>query len=155
MRVHRFTTNGPMKLKFEYEVWVVGAIYFGYFVAALVAAVLLAAHPADDGVLEYAYWVVFVTSALHFGFMLLGLLQGYKAHPVPPKWAFLYADYVMAGALGATIAGYLLDHDNRTPPAIGNAVVMATQVFCARKTWVLLSDVWHERRDPETGALLE
>ena len=27
-------------MKFEYEVWVVGAIYFGYFVAALVAAVL-------------------------------------------------------------------------------------------------------------------
>lgn len=143
-------------MRFEHEVWVVGAIYFGYFVAALVATVLLAAQPADDDVLEYAYWVVFVTSALHFGFMLLGFLhEGYQAHPVPPEWAFLYADYVMAGALGATIAGYLLDHDNRTPPAIGNAVVMATQVFCALKTGVLLSDVWNGRRDPETGALYQ
>ena len=142
-------------LKFETEVIVIGAAYFGYFVAAFVALVLLGTSPKDDTVLEFAYQVVFVTSGLHFGFMLYGFTRrNYVPHPVWPQWAFLYGDYLMACALGATIAAYVLDHSNRTPVVIGNATVLGTQLLCARKTYTLLNDAWKKRRDPQTGALL-
>lgn len=142
-------------MKFETEVIVIGAAYFGYFVAGAVALALLGAYPADDPVLEYAYQVVFVTSGLHFGLMLYGFTQhGYVVHPVKPKWLFLYGDYIMAAALGGTIAAYVLDHDNRTPPTVGNATVLGTQLLCALKTYRLLTDVWAGRRSAEMGALI-
>ena len=142
-------------MQFKLEVIIIGAAYFGYFVAAIVALALLAQDEVPAGVIEYAHQVVFVTSALHFGFMLYGFTQpDYVVHPVGPKWLFLYSDYVMATALGGTIAAYILDHDNLTPIVIGNATVASTQMLCAWKSYKLISDVRANRRDPETGALL-
>ena len=140
--------------KFELEVWIIAAAYFGYFVAAVVALALLGQDDVPGGVIEYAHQVVFVTSGLHFGFMLYGFtMPGYVVHPVEPKWLFLYSDYIMATALGGTIAAYILDHDNLTPIVIGNATVASTQTLCAWKSYNLIRDVRADRRDPETGAL--
>ena len=124
------------------EIIFTAVIYFGYFVAAAIAVGLLAQQPSEAGALEYAYLVVFGTSGLHFGAIAYGYAtdQEYTPLPVRPKWAFFYADMLMAVALGSTIAAYVLDHDNRTPAVIGNVTVMATQSVCAWKTWVLLTD---------------
>ena len=120
---------------------VTALIYAGYFVAGLVALVLLGTHPSEAGALEYAYLSVFVTCGLHFGwtaFCFCSEGKKYKLFPVAPKWLFFFGDMIMAMALGVTIAAYVLDHDNRTPVAIGNAAVMGTQLICAWKTYVLL-----------------
>ena len=142
-------------MKFELEVWIIAAAYFGYFVSAIVALVLLGMEEVSDGVIEYAQQVVFVTSGLHFGFTLYGFTRsGYDPHPVGPKWLFLYGDLVMATALGSTITAYILDRNNLTPVVIGNATVATTQMLCAWKSYNLIKDVYTKRRDPETGALL-
>lgn len=143
---------------FETQVPIIGAAYFGYFVAAVVAIAGLDSSPDSEAWLEYAFLVVFVTSGLHFGFTLLGFTQyGYDPHPVGPKVLFLYSDFAMACALGATLTAYILDHSpdtNRTMAYIGNGTVMGTQVFCAYKTITLATDVKDGTRDRETGALL-
>ena len=117
----------------------------------------LASSPDSGTWLEYAFMVVFVTSGLHFGFTLLGFVQpGYEPHPVGPKVLFLYSDFVMACALGATLTAYILDHSpdtNRTMAYIGNGTVMGTQVFCVYKTYTLVTDVDAGKRDPVYGAL--
>ena len=97
--------------------------------------------PDSDAWLEYAFLVVFVTSGLHFGFTLIGFVDSrYEPHPVGPKVLFLYSDFAMACALGATLTARILDHSpdtNRTMAYIGNGTVMGTQVFCAWKTYKL------------------
>ena len=50
-------------MKFELEVWIIAAAYFGYFVSAIVALVLLGMEEVSDGVIEYAQQVVFVIGA--------------------------------------------------------------------------------------------
>jgi len=142
-------------MKFELEVWTIAAAYFCYFVSAIVALVLLGMEDVADGVIEYAYQVVFVTSGLHFGFTLYGFTRpGYDPHPVGPKWIFLYGDLAMATALGSTVNGYILDRNNLTTLVIGNTTVATTQMLCAWKSYNLIKDLHAERRDPETGALL-
>tara|TARA_B110000902_G_scaffold262404_1_gene339206 strand:- start:685 stop:1146 length:462 start_codon:yes stop_codon:yes gene_type:complete len=145
-------------MSFQTQVPIIGAAYLGYFVAAAVAIGGLSGDPDSRTWLEYSFQVVFVTSGLHFGLMLLGFTQeNYKPHPVWPEVLFLYSDFLMACALGATITAYVLDdsHDtNRTMAYIGNGTVMGTQVFCAYKTITLATDVKDGTRDRETGALL-
>ena len=142
-------------MDFKTEVIVTAVVYFGYFVSALIALVLLGVHPAEDGALEYAYYVVYVTCGLHFGATAGGFARDYwrgeecTLLPVEPKWAFFFADMLMATALGGTIAAYVLDHDNRTPVVIGNATVMGTQLICAWKTYRLLSEISAGERDEE------
>jgi len=100
-------------MKFQLEVWTVSAAYFCYFVSAIVALFLLGMEDVSGGVIEFAHQVVFVTSALHFGFTLYGFTRpGYEPYPVGPKWLFLYGDLVMAAALGSTITAYILDYNN-------------------------------------------
>ena len=49
-------------MQFKLEVITIGAAYFGYFVAAIVALGLLAQDDVPASVVEYAHQVVFVTS---------------------------------------------------------------------------------------------
>tara|TARA_Y100000768_G_scaffold276587_1_gene212119 strand:+ start:4403 stop:4864 length:462 start_codon:yes stop_codon:yes gene_type:complete len=148
-------------MDFKTEVIFTAVIYFGYFVAALVALVLLGVQPLEDGVLEYAYYVVYVTCGLHFGATAYGFARGYWQGeeyalngllPVEPKWAFFFADILMAMALGGTIAAHFLDHDNHTPVVIGNATVMGTQGICAWKTYRLLFEIDSGERSAQDGS---
>lgn len=142
-------------MEFKVEVWIIAAAYFGYFVSAIVALVLLGMEDVTNGVIEFSHQVVFVTSALHFGFTLYGFTRpGYELYPVGPKWLFLYGDLTMAAALGSTMTAYVLDYNNLTPIVIGNATVATTQMLCAWKSYNLIKDIYTKRRDPETGELL-
>jgi hypothetical protein len=130
------------------SVKITALVYFGYFVAATIALVMLGEYPEDESALEYAFIVVFLTSGLHFAFHIFvinfgstsGLSTLDRLYPIKAQSAFLYADFIMSCALGATISAYILDHSNRTPVVVGNAVVLATQSVCAWKTLVLLND---------------
>ena len=142
-------------MQFKVEVWIIAAAYIGYLVSAIVALVLLGMEDVTNGVIEFSYQVVFVTSALHFGFTLYGFTrQGYEPYPVEPKWLFLYGDLTMAAALGSTMAAYVLDYNNLTPMVIGNATAATTQMLCAWKSYNLIKDVHTKQRDPKTGELL-
>ena len=128
------------------EVIITAAIYFCYFLAGLLALILLAWFPKEDDTLLYAYLVVFVTSGLHFGFTAYGFWRAYtqgKDHdpyPVDPMWLFLLADVLMALAVIATIGACALDYYNRMIVTMGIITVMSTQSVCALKTHTLLTE---------------
>lgn len=121
---------------------VVGVLYFGYFVFALAGIVMMATNEGEEWPVVFSSNVVFVTSALHFGFTAIGYLlyEGYEHAQVDPVWLFLFADYFQAGALGAALASRNMDASSR--PAIYTAagVVMVAQLACLYKTTTLLTN---------------
>lgn len=121
---------------------VVGLLYAGYFVAALVGIILMTANPNEQWPVDVSAYVVFVTSALHFGFTAMGYLlyESYEHAPVNPVWLFLFADYFQAGALGATIASHVLAPSSRPTIYTSASVTMVAQLACMYKTITLLSD---------------
>ena len=135
----------------------VGAAYVGYFVASTMALVSMAVAPNEQWTVDFAAYTVFVTSDLHFILTATGyaFIKDYEHAPVDPVWLFLFADYIQAGALGATFGCYLLDNTNRTAPIVGNVVTMLTQLICFWKTYSLVTDVWTGRRDARTGEKLK
>tara|TARA_B110000046_G_C13009346_1_gene405957 strand:- start:1071 stop:1541 length:471 start_codon:yes stop_codon:yes gene_type:complete len=139
---------------FEPTAIAIGVTYGGYFVASLAALVCMAAVPVDEQwPLDFAMYTVFVTSGLHFVLTALGfaVMDGYEAHPVDPVWAFLFADYLQAGALGAAVASYALEPTERSAAYAATGVTMAAQLLCFYKTYSLVTDVRAGRRDRFTG----
>jgi len=119
---------------------VVGVLYFGYFVFALAGIVLMAANEEEEWPVVFSSNVVFVTSALHFGFTAVGyvLYEGYEHAQVDPVWLFLFADYFQAGALGAALASRNMDASSRPTVYASASVVMVAQLACLYKTTTLL-----------------
>lgn len=148
--------SGYKRTKFGDRVILISLFYIGYFVAALVALLWLLMYPKSDDMLSYAYWVVVITSAAHFGFMMFGFLsmRNYEPHPVWPKVLFLFSDYLMAAAVGGTIVGGEMDAKNRTVAILGNAIVLITQIVCAWKTAALLIGLSNGTRDENDGFLI-
>jgi len=131
----------------------VGAVYAAYFATSVAALVTLVTAPSAQWSVDFAAYTVFTTSGLHFLLTALGYLltDGYEPHPVEPLWAFLFADYVQAGALGATLGCYTIEPSNRVAPVVGTVVTMSAQLLCFYKTYRLVTDVWSGRRDRYTG----
>lgn len=119
---------------------VVGVLYFGYFVFALAGIVLMATNVGEDWPVVFSSNVVFVSSALHFGFTAVGyvLYEGYEHAQVDPVWLFLFADYFQAGALGAALASRNMDASSRPTVYASASVVMVAQLACLYKTITLL-----------------
>lgn len=120
----------------------VGVLYFGYFVFALVGIVLMASNEGEEWPVVFSANVVFVTSALHFGFTAVGYLlyEGYEHAQVDPVWLFLFADYFQAGALGAALASRNMDSSSRPAIYTAASVVMVSQIACLYKTTTLLTN---------------
>lgn len=133
-------SNVPQNQTDPVTVIVVGILYFGYFVFALVGIVMMATNEGEEWPVVFSSNVVFVTSALHFGFTAIGYLlyEGYEHAQVDPVWLFLFADYFQAGALGAALASRNMDASSRPAIYTSASVVMAAQLACLYKTATLL-----------------
>jgi hypothetical protein len=133
----------------------VGIAYGGYFAASLAAVICMAAVDGEQWPLDFAMYTIFITSGLHFGLTAAGyvIMKDYEHAPVDPVWAFLFADYFQAGALGASIASYAIEPSNRTAAYVGTAVTMAAQLLCFYRTYSLVMDVRTGQRDPYTGKI--
>jgi hypothetical protein len=140
-------------LSFETTALAVGALYAGYFVTSVAALSCLLAEDTARWPVDFAMVTLFVTSGLHFAFTAAGfaVVEDYDPDPVEPKWAFRFADYVQAGAVGAAIASYALDPTHRVAAYVGTSVTMATQLLCFYKTYALIDQARSGRRDRLTG----
>lgn len=120
----------------------VGLVYFGYFVFAFVGIVLMISNDEEEWPVVFSSNVVFVTSALHFGFTTMGYVvyKEYEHAQVDPVWLFLFADYFQAAALGAAIASRIMDAASRPIVYASASIVMLAQLACFYKTVVLLSN---------------
>lgn len=83
----------------------------------------------------------------------------YEPYPVRPLWAFLFADYVTAAALGIAAVTLVFDSGTALPLDTLRAVafvttlcVGVTQLLCLSKAYTLVDDVNTGRRDARTGA---
>ena len=134
----------------------IGVTYGGYFVASLASLIAMATTPNEQWPKDFAAITIFVTSGLHFGLTAFGFaaVPEYEAHTVWPEWAFLFADYFQAGALGAMITSYSLARDAASTPIVACVVTMLAQLLCFYKTYSLVTDVWAGRRDRMTGKRL-
>lgn len=132
----------PQNPTSPFIVRIVGVVYASYFFAALAGIVLMLSNETEQWVVDFSAWVIFVTSALHFGFTASGYLlyEDYEHAPVDPVWLFLFADYFQAGALGAAIASYAMDPSSRVALYVASAVTMTAQLACLYKTMSLLSN---------------
>ena len=131
----------------------IGITYGGYFATSLAALICMTAISDQQWPIDFAVYTIFVTSGLHFGLTASGFafLEQYDHLPVQPTWAFLFADYLMAGALGAAISAYTIEPSNRVAAYVATSVTMATQMLCFYKTYSLVSYVKAGRRNALTG----
>ena len=138
----------------------VGFVYTIYALVAASAVISLSAEPSARWPVDLALVSTISTTALHFFFILLGFTGGmYEPYPVRPLWAFLFADYVTAAALGISAVTLVLDSGTALPLDTLRAVAFTTtlatgvtQLLCLSKAYTLVDDVYTGRRDRDTGA---
>ena len=136
-----------------------GVIYTAYALVAASAIISISAAPSARWPIDFALIVSITTTALHFFFILLGFTGGmYEPYPVRPLWAFLFADYVTAAALGISAVTLVLDSGTALPLDTLRAVAFTTtlcvgitQLLCLSKAYTLVDDVYTGRRDRLTG----
>lgn len=154
---HRERRETQKRMQFETLALLIGALYAAYFAASIAATASLATASEDEAwPLDFGFYTVFTTIGLHFAFTAGGyaLYTDYDHTPVQPKWAFLFADFFQAGALGAAIASFVHAPTDRTTLYAALSIVMASQLLCFHKTRTLVRDVRSGKRDPESGRLL-
>ena len=138
---------------------VTGVIYTAYALVAASAIISISAAPSARWPIDFALWTTISTTALHFFFILLGFTGGmYEPYPVRPLWAFLFADYVTAAALGISAVTLVLDSGTALPlntlrgvAFVTTLSVGVTQLLCMSKAYTLVDDVYTGRRDARTG----
>ncbi len=102
---------------------------------------------------QYAQNIIFLVNGLHFSFIGIGfgLVDGYEYAPVAPMWAYLFGDFLQAGAFGAFMTALVYDMHGIAVPIVACSVNVAVQFLCFYKYYVLSGDVRAGRRDPHTG----
>ena len=138
----------------------VGFVYTIYALVAASAVISLSVEPSARWPADLALVSTISTTALHFFFILLGFTGGmYEPYPVRPLWAFLFADYVTAAALGISAVTLVLDSGTALPlntlrgvAFVTTLSVGVTQLLCMSKAYTLVDDVYTGRRDARTGA---
>lgn len=123
--------------------WGVGALYFVYFALATAGLTLMLSADGTRWSLDFTRVVIYVSCGLHFGFIAVAyvLIEGYDHAPVEPVWAFLFADYMQAGTLGATITAHALGDASRDVVLAAATILMGAQVLCFFKTISIVRQV--------------
>lgn len=110
-------------------------IYFVYFVLACWA---LAELNRENPNLEFAFWVVFVTSALHFGGIAVAWASSFKqivAQPEIVQSLIDFTDVVWFIFAFVGLGGVLAESQYAaTFLAVTLCVMLVAQIFCGYKT---------------------